>query len=168
MLILGLLLLAGAGVFTGLVIADNTSGGPEYDVSVLGHSVATMNSLEIFCAGLALALIFCLGMVMTMAGGVSRRHKSRKLAEARRAAAENAKERDALAARLDTMNGPETAPARETREAREGYADDTMYDPTRGPAYDPAPDSGRPADDDRTEGVDAPRQRRHARHLFGH
>jgi hypothetical protein len=93
MLILGLLLLAGAGVFTGLVIADNTSGGPEYNVSVLGHSIATMNTLEIFCAGLALALIFCLGMAMAMAGGVSRRHKSRKLAEARRAAAENARER---------------------------------------------------------------------------
>jgi hypothetical protein len=164
MLILGLLLLAGAGVFTGLAIADNTSGGPDYNVSVLGHSVATMNSLEIFCAGLALALIFCLGMAMAMAGGVSRRHKSRKLAEARRAAAENAKERDALAARLDSMNETETVAARENRD---GYAKDSEYDPAGSSAYNPAADSGRTADDDRTEGIDAPRHR-HARHLFGH
>ncbi|MEU6854048.1 hypothetical protein ABZ901_29490 [Actinacidiphila alni] len=161
MLILGLLLLAGAGVFTGLVIADNTSGGPDYNVSVLGHSIATMNSLEIFCAGLALALIFCLGTAMAMAGGVSRRHRSRKLTEARRSAAENARERDALAARLDTMNEQETAPA-----AREGHAPDGAYDPDGTSGY--GADTGRAADDDRPpERVGATRHR-HARHLFGH
>ncbi|MCC9708442.1 hypothetical protein E4N62_26170 [Streptomyces sp. MNU76] len=62
MIVLGLLLLAATGVFTGLVIADNLSGGPEYTVSVLGQDIATMNALAIFCSGLALALIFCLGL----------------------------------------------------------------------------------------------------------
>ncbi|MER7485129.1 hypothetical protein ABTY20_04160 [Streptomyces sp. NPDC126497] len=62
MLILGLLLLAAVGAFTGLVIADNLSGGPEYTVSVLGQDIATMNMLAVFCSGLALALIFCAGL----------------------------------------------------------------------------------------------------------
>lgn len=150
MLILGLLLLAGAGAFTGLAIADNRSGGPDYSVSVLGHSIATMNTLEIFCAGLALALIFCLGVAMAMGGGVSRRHTSRKLTEARRSAADNAKERDALAARLGTGN-PETGSARET-------GTDYAY----GSTSDDSGDSG-----DSPEAVAAPRHR-HTRHLFGH
>jgi hypothetical protein len=165
MLILGLLLLAGAGVFTGLVIADNTSGGPEYDVSVLGHSIATMNSLEIFCAGLALALIFCLGIVMAMVGGASRRHRSRKLAAARRAAADNARERDALAARLGTADGTGTEPAwagdspagRDARDGKAAYADTAATD-TGG---------AQPSGETRPEEVDAPRHR-HTRHIFGH
>ncbi|MFF5340147.1 hypothetical protein ACH46L_05545 [Streptomyces althioticus] len=62
MLILGLLLLAAAGAFTGLLIAGNLSGGPEYTVSVLGQDIATMNTLAVFCSGLALALLFCAGV----------------------------------------------------------------------------------------------------------
>ncbi|MFI6931723.1 hypothetical protein [Streptomyces sp. NPDC050287] len=65
---IGLLLLAATAAFTGLVIADNLSGGPEYNVSVLGNHIATMNSLEIFCSGLALALIFCLGLAVAASG----------------------------------------------------------------------------------------------------
>ncbi len=70
MLFLGLLLLAATGAFTGLVIADNLSGGPEYSVSVLGQHIATMNTLAVFCSGLALALLFCLGIALV----TSRRH----------------------------------------------------------------------------------------------
>ncbi|MFF7157428.1 hypothetical protein [Streptomyces sp. NPDC008139] len=148
MLILGLLLLAGAGAFTGLAIADNTSGGPEYNVSVLGHSIATMNTLQIFCAGLALALIFCLGAAMAMGGGVSHRRKSRKLTEARRAAKDNARERDALAAQLGTADTTATP------------AGDTGTDYAYGGST--AADSA-----DGSETAAAPRHR-HARHLFGH
>lgn len=75
MLILGLLLLAGSAAFTVLVIADNLSGGPEYAVSVLGRDLATMNTLAVFCSGLALALIFCLGLALMLA---SRSHRRRK------------------------------------------------------------------------------------------
>lgn len=74
MLILGLLLTA-AGAFTGLVIADNLSGGPEYTVSVLGQNIATMNALTIFCSGLALALIFCVGLSAVASTAVHRRRE---------------------------------------------------------------------------------------------
>ncbi|GAA2531537.1 hypothetical protein ABT319_05165 [Streptomyces sp. NPDC000678] len=75
MLVLGLLLLAAAGAFTGLLIADNLSGGPEYTVSVLGQDIATMNALAIFCSGLALALIFCAGLGAVAATAVHRRRE---------------------------------------------------------------------------------------------
>ncbi|KUO16558.1 hypothetical protein [Streptomyces dysideae] len=78
MLILGLLLLAATGAFTGLLIADNLSGGPDYTVSVLGNDIATMNSLAIFSSGLALALIFCLGLAMMTTGAAHRRHSHRR------------------------------------------------------------------------------------------
>ncbi|MEU0119728.1 hypothetical protein ABZ137_40240 [Streptomyces bobili] len=74
MLILGLLLLAATGAFTGLVIADNLLGGPEYTVSVLGQDIVTLNTLAVFCAGLALALLFCLGLSMAATAAAHRRH----------------------------------------------------------------------------------------------
>ncbi|WP_433447388.1 hypothetical protein ACQPXS_05280 [Streptomyces sp. CA-142005] len=77
MLFLGLLLLAGSGAFTALAIVGNLSGGPAYTVSVLDHHVATMNGLALFGSGLALALVFCLGLAMTTAGG-TRRHRHRR------------------------------------------------------------------------------------------
>ncbi|MFI8084414.1 hypothetical protein ACIF6L_26890 [Kitasatospora sp. NPDC086009] len=64
MLLLGLLLMAAAGAFTGLLIADNLNGGPDYQVSVLGSDLVTLNSLAIFLAGVALALLFCLGLAL--------------------------------------------------------------------------------------------------------
>lgn len=75
MLFLGLLLLAATGVFTGLVIADNLSGGPDYSVSVLDQSIATMNTLAVFCSGLALALLFCLGLALARSGATHHRHR---------------------------------------------------------------------------------------------
>ncbi|WP_369405749.1 hypothetical protein [Streptacidiphilus anmyonensis] len=84
MLLLGLLLIAATAAFTGLVIADNLSGGPVHHVTVLGHTIATMNSLEIFLSGLALALIFCLGLAMTGTGGMLARRRRLRLREAGR------------------------------------------------------------------------------------
>ncbi|MEU2714272.1 hypothetical protein [Streptomyces sp. NPDC007205] len=77
MLFLGLLLLAGTGAFTALAIVGNMSGGPDYTVSVLGHDIATMNGLALFSSGLALALIFCLGLAMT-AMSAAHRHRHRR------------------------------------------------------------------------------------------
>ncbi|MEU0913275.1 hypothetical protein [Streptomyces althioticus] len=74
MLILGLLLAGAVGAFTGLVIAGNLSGGPQYTVSVLGQDIATMNTLAVFCAGLALGLLFCLGLAAVASSVVRRRH----------------------------------------------------------------------------------------------
>ncbi|MEU0114644.1 hypothetical protein ABZ137_13150 [Streptomyces bobili] len=73
---LGLILLAATGAFTGLVIADNLSGGPEYTVSVLGREIATMNALAIFSSGLALALIFCLGLAMVKGSSTARHRRT--------------------------------------------------------------------------------------------
>ncbi|MFF4353157.1 hypothetical protein [Streptomyces sp. NPDC001530] len=75
MLLIGLLLLAATGAFTALAIADNLSGGPEYTVSVLDHDIATMNALAVFSSGLALALLFCLGLVAAVNGATHRHHR---------------------------------------------------------------------------------------------
>jgi len=75
MLFFGLLLLAATGAFTGLAIADNLGGGPQYTVSVLGHDIATMNMLAVFSSGLALALIFSLGVAAAARGAAHRRHR---------------------------------------------------------------------------------------------
>ncbi|MGW0765821.1 hypothetical protein [Streptomyces sp. NPDC002676] len=72
---LGLLLLVATGAFTVLAIVGNLSGGPDYAVSVLGHHIATLSPLGVFCSGLALALIFCLGLVV-MAAGTGHHHGS--------------------------------------------------------------------------------------------
>jgi hypothetical protein len=87
MLFLGLLLLAATGAFTGLVIADNLSGGPEYSVSVLGQYIATMNTLSVFSAGLALALIFCLGLAIAVTRASHGRHRRRRTYGTRHTAA---------------------------------------------------------------------------------
>ncbi len=68
MLLLGIVLLAAPGTFTGLAIADNLSGGPDYTVTILGNDVAHMNGLSIFLAGPALALIFALAVLLVGAG----------------------------------------------------------------------------------------------------
>jgi len=101
MILLGLILLGATGAFTGLLIADNLSGGPDYTVTILGNDIATMSVLGIFLAGIALALIFCLGALLAFGGGARmRRHageRHRAHAETRQAIAE----RDALQERLD-------------------------------------------------------------------
>jgi hypothetical protein len=123
MLLLGLLLLACTAAFTGLAIADNFSGGPDYTVTILGQHIATMNGLALFCAGLGLALVFGLGCFMAMTGGLLRRRKHRQFRTARRDAAAVARERDQLAARLDDRTqadpyaGPEPARAEAEPEA---------------------------------------------------
>jgi type IV secretory pathway VirB6-like protein len=154
MLILGLLLLACTAAFTGLALADNLSGGPDYNVTVLGHHIATMNSLAIFCAGLALALIFGLGCMLAMTGGALRRRKSRKLTAARRDAAATARERDALAARLEDTRAAGSAMD------EPGYATSTG-DPDTNPTGDTGDTGAGPVEK-------TPPRRHHARHLFGH
>lgn len=70
MLLLGLLLMSASGAFIGLLIADNIAGGPEYQATVLGNDLVTLNSLGVFLAGVALGLVFCLGLALT---GLARR-----------------------------------------------------------------------------------------------
>ena len=75
-MLLGLLLVAFTGAFTGLLIADNPSSGPSYAVTILGQRLATLNSLEIFSSGIVLALIFSLGLWMIGAAGRRRRRQA--------------------------------------------------------------------------------------------
>ncbi|GGV38677.1 hypothetical protein GCM10010495_65010 [Kitasatospora herbaricolor] len=76
LLLLGLLLLGATGAFVGLLIADNT-GGPTYDVTILGHQIATMTGLAIFLSGVALTLVvgLALAMIKLGAGRASRRRQ---------------------------------------------------------------------------------------------
>lgn len=112
MLFLGLVLLAATGTLTGLLIAGNLGGGPDYTVALLGHDLITMNSLSIFCAGLALALVGCLSLLMAGEGAALRRRKAVRLKEARNDAAAAAAERDALAARVEQQRTDNEHPGR--------------------------------------------------------
>jgi|GEM_PF-3262722 len=107
MLLLGFLLAAAVAAFTGLAIADNT-GGSTIGVSMVGNHLANLTPLQIFLCGLALALIFCLGLAMLASGLHAHRRRRLELRSARREAKQAARERDALAARTadDTTAAP--------------------------------------------------------------
>ncbi|SEO80466.1 hypothetical protein [Actinacidiphila rubida] len=163
MLILGLLLLACTAAFVGLVIADNLGGGPDYSVTVFGHHIATMDGLAIFCAGLALALVFALGVVLAMTGMKMRRRTGRKLHAARRQAAEAARERDELAERLDRVHAEHEAAERDTPAMGPADGDVDVEAAGQGPVSAPAETAaGTPAGE-----PEHPAHRRQ-RHLFGH
>lgn len=172
MLILGLLLLACTAAFVGLVISDNLGGGAEHDVTVFGQHIATMNGLAIFCAGLALALVFSLGVILATGGLAARHRRHRALRDVRYEADATARERDELAARLDRIHaehaaaeGDALAGDRErafaTNHEEDLKANRAMGDTARaGGATEAGVVAGRSGDS-------APR-RRHGRHLFGH
>ncbi|MFD5655663.1 hypothetical protein [Streptomyces sp. NPDC127039] len=101
MLVLGLLLMAGAAAFAGLLIAYNLSGGPDYTVTLFGSEPFTISTLGAFLGGIALTLIFGLGMWMLLAGTVLARHRGKKRRLDRETAEQAAAERDAMAGRLE-------------------------------------------------------------------
>ncbi|MFJ1705993.1 hypothetical protein [Kitasatospora sp. NPDC088346] len=86
MLILGVLLLAATGAFTALLVAGNLDGGADYTVTILGSDLATMSSLAIFLAGIALTLLFGLGCLLALAGARRTRRRSTELRSARASA----------------------------------------------------------------------------------
>jgi hypothetical protein len=172
MLLLGLLLIAATAAFTGLVIADNLSGGPVYHVTVLGNTIATMNTLEIFLSGLALALIFCLGLAMMGTGGVlakRRRLRMREARQARRAGPVG----DAVPTTPNGTGTTVTQPGRTTQPGQAASIADTGTEPTTGataPAATTtatAPDPGEAPTPDPAPATTSGRPRRH-RHPFGH
>ncbi|MEU9651355.1 hypothetical protein AB0E00_20925 [Streptomyces sp. NPDC048110] len=109
MLVLGLLLMAGAAAFAGLLIAYNLSGGPDYTVTLLGSEPFTISTLGAFLGGIALTLIFGLGMWMLLAGTVLARHRGKKRRRERETARQATAERDALAGRLEGRGNSTTA-----------------------------------------------------------
>ncbi|MGW0661702.1 hypothetical protein [Streptodolium elevatio] len=137
MLLLGLLLLMATGAFTLLLISENRTGTPDYTVTLFDQDIATMSSLQVFLAGIALALVFAFSVWMTTVGGVHARHRMADLREARaqakHASAEareaNAQlnrtqaERDAISSRLAETDRAAKEAAREARvEARQARA----------------------------------------------
>ncbi|MCX3058574.1 hypothetical protein [Streptomyces beihaiensis] len=84
---LGLLLLAATGAFTGLAIADNLSGGVDYSVTMLGNHIATLSPLGLFCSGLALALLFCLGIALMTHRATQHHHRHHRRTGTRRTVA---------------------------------------------------------------------------------
>ncbi|MFB7633551.1 hypothetical protein ACFC0M_21785 [Streptomyces sp. NPDC056149] len=88
MALLGLLLFVVAGAFVGLSIASNLVGGPSYSVTILGNHIATLNGLGIFLAGIALTLIFGLGIAL-MTGSLARSRHRRQAARTAQADAQS-------------------------------------------------------------------------------
>jgi hypothetical protein len=140
LLLLGLLIAGAAGAFTGLLIAYNSSGGPEYTVTMFGNTLGTLNGLGIFIAGISLALLFCLGLLLMRGGAaLSRRRRTVRRARRQETAAALA-ERDAMAARLRETEG-------------ESYTDRPLN------TAEPTMDDTAPVSTSR---------RRHRPHVFGH
>jgi hypothetical protein len=81
--LLGVVLAGGAGAFFGLLIAENTAGGPRYTPGIFGQSLPTLNTLGVFCAGVALGLIFCLGVWLILRGTKHGTHRWTRRAAAR-------------------------------------------------------------------------------------
>lgn len=111
MLLLGLVLIMGAGAFTGLVIAYNTAGLPEYTVTMFGNTLATLNSLEIFVSGLVLATIICMGFALLGPGIRSRRVHHAHYRAARQVLAERRAAPAPPAAAAADAPAPAPAPA---------------------------------------------------------
>ncbi|WP_174861282.1 hypothetical protein [Embleya hyalina] len=68
MIIIGLFIAAASVAFAALLVAYNTSGGPEYTVSMFDTDMVTLDTTAAFLAGLALALLFCAALAMVATG----------------------------------------------------------------------------------------------------
>ncbi|MFJ9610641.1 hypothetical protein ACIRS1_30300 [Kitasatospora sp. NPDC101176] len=186
MFLLGFLLFAASGAFIGLLIADNLSGGPEYQVTVLGHDLVTLNSLAIFLSGVALALLFCLGLALMGAGRRVRRPAPAPVAAGGAVPREADPQRPVRRARVgadragaardgEDRIGEERAGEERVGEARIGEeraGEERVGADRAGAAQDESLTvPGSPADEQggRAEGIPvAPRKEARRRHLFGH
>lgn len=99
MLLIGLLIMAAAAVFAGVLMSENW-GGTTYQVDGFGHVLGHLTLAEIFIAGLALMVIFSLGV-----WSVSVSSRMRKRASGRRRAENRAarEERDGLLVERDRL-----------------------------------------------------------------
>ncbi|MDI5967084.1 hypothetical protein POF50_031095 [Streptomyces sp. SL13] len=121
MLIIGLLLIAATAVFSALLIAFNLSGGPNYAVSMFGSHPFTISVLGAFLGGLALALIFGLGLWLMLGGAALLARRRRKHLAARHEARDAVAERDDMRGQLDDARGTSaTDPSREGATRRPG------------------------------------------------
>lgn len=99
MLILGLVLIIASGAVATVLIAHNGDGTPQ-TVFAFGRDVADVTVMEAFAAGIVVALVFVLGIWMTVVGARRSREYRARYREARHAARAAARERDELAERM--------------------------------------------------------------------
>lgn len=99
MLLIGLLIMVAAAVFAGVLLSENW-GGTTYQVDGFGHVLGHLTLAEIFIAGLALMVIFFVGVwSMSVSSRMRRRASGRRRAENRAAREEH----DALVADRDRL-----------------------------------------------------------------
>jgi hypothetical protein len=114
MLILGLLLVLVSAAGAAVLVAYNSSGGPEQTVVLFGRDWVSVTPLGAFVAGLVIALVFALGVWMVVAAGRRSRAVRADYREARREARHATRERDTLARELERERAAtEPQPARE-------------------------------------------------------
>lgn len=101
MLIIGLLLVVLSAASVALLLAYNNSGGPEQTIVMFGRDWVNVSPLDTFIAGMAIALVFCLGVWMVVSTERRRREVRSQWREARREARQAARERDHLAKQLE-------------------------------------------------------------------
>ncbi|MCC9307914.1 hypothetical protein LN042_12560 [Kitasatospora sp. RB6PN24] len=135
MLLLGLLLLAATGAFTGLVIAGNLNTGPSATVTVVGHDIATMSPLAMFLSGMALALILVISAVLLGVGLVRARRRRTEVQAARLVVREAGTTRTEPAPSRTEPTPSRTEPApRQEPVATRGLNDPAEDNPTPGQA----------------------------------
>ena len=101
MLLLGLVMFGAAGAFAGLLVMQNSAGGgPDYAVSLFGFDLGRLSTPQAFLAGIALALVCCVGLALAIGSRLRAHHRHvARLAQEREAIRVRA-ERDEYAARL--------------------------------------------------------------------
>lgn len=99
MLILGVLLILASGAVTAVLIAYNGDGAAQ-TVFAFGRDIADVTVMEAFIAGIVVALVFVVGVWMTVTGARRSREYRARYREARHAARDAARERDELAERV--------------------------------------------------------------------
>lgn len=99
MLIIGLLIMAAAAVFAGVVMSENW-GGSAYQVDGFGHVLGHLTLAEIFVSGVALTAIFFVGVWAASVSSRMRRRASGKRRAETRAVRED---RDALVTERDQL-----------------------------------------------------------------
>lgn len=108
-MVLGLLLVLLSGGAVALLTAYNRSGGPDYSVTMFGNDAGVVNGMQIFYAGIALALLFCLGLWLMAMSARRGRAMRAQIRAARHDAQTAAAERDRLASQAASDPTP-TAP----------------------------------------------------------
>jgi hypothetical protein len=132
-MVLGLLLVLLSGGAVALLTVYNRAGGPDYSVGMFGNEIAAVNGMQIFYAGIALALLFCLGLWLMAMSARRGRAMRAEIRAARHDAQAAAAERDRLASQVGsdsqaTAAYPTTNPEEPARRRFFGRRHEQPYD----------------------------------------